>query len=117
LLLEGLNVLQTQVQPKDGRAIPFVSDFIDFSIYLDADEAALQAWYVERFMHLKENRFRSPASYFHDYASIDAAAAKRIAVGLWTRINRVNLLENILPTRLRAHLLLYKDTQHRIRKV
>ena len=68
LILEGLNVLQPRDLPKDGKAVPFVSDFFDFSIFLDADEEALRGWYVERFMRLKETRFRDPRSYFHAYA-------------------------------------------------
>lgn len=117
LILEGLNVLQPRDLPKDGKAIPFVSDFFDFSIYLDADEAALRTWYVERFMRLKETRFRDPASYFHDYAALNDAQANAVAVGLWERINLVNLRENIIPTRPRADLILSKDSDHSIREV
>jgi type I pantothenate kinase len=117
LVIEGLNVLQPRALPKDGKAIPFVSDFFDFSIYLDAEEEALRAWYVERFMRLKETRFRDPQSYFHDYAKLDDEAAEKVAAGLWERINLVNLRENILPTRPRADLILSKDAAHRIREV
>ena len=117
LILEGLNVLQPRSLPKDGKAIPFVSDFFDFSIYLDADEEALRAWYIERFMRLKETRFREPRSYFHSYANLDDAEAEAIAVGLWERINLVNLRENIVPTRPRAHLILRKDAQHAVQEV
>ena len=112
LILEGLNVLQPSDLPKDGKAIPFVSDFFDFSIYLDADEAALKRWYVERFMHLKDTRFRDPRSYFRKYAELSDAEAEAVAAGLWERINLVNLRENILPTRPRAHLILRKDAEH-----
>ena len=79
LILEGLNVLQPRDLPKDGKAVPFVSDFFDFSIFLDADEESLRGWYVERFMHLKETRFRDPQSYFHAYAKISDAEAEKIA--------------------------------------
>jgi len=117
LILEGLNVLQPRALPKDGKAIPFVSDFFDFSIYLDADEDALRTWYIERFMGLKETRFRDPQSYFHEYANLDDAAASKIALELWESINLVNLHENILPTRPRANLIIWKDAEHQIREV
>lgn len=117
LILEGLNVLQPRVLPKDGKAIPFVSDFFDFSIYLDANEDALRAWYIERFMRLKETRFRDPRSYFHSYASLEDAEAEAIAIGLWERINLVNLRENIVPTRPRADLILRKNPSHAVKEV
>jgi type I pantothenate kinase len=117
LILEGLNVLQTGKLPRDGRAIPFVSDFFDFSIFIDADEADLQRWYVERFMRLRETAFRDPQSYFRRYAEISEAEALETAVGLWTRINLANLRENIQPTRLRADLVLRKSASHAIEQV
>jgi type I pantothenate kinase len=117
LIIEGLNVLQPRDLPKDGKAVPFVSDFFDFSIFLDADEESLRGWYVERFMHLKETRFRDPQSYFHAYAKISDAEAEKIAIGLWERINLVNLRENILPTRPRADLILSKGADHAIKTV
>jgi len=117
LILEGLNVLQPRDLPKDGKAVPFVSDFFDFSVYIDADEEAIRRWYVERFMRLKETRFRDPESYFHRYATISAAEALEIAEGLWERINLVNLRENILPTRPRADLIIRKGPDHAIAEV
>ncbi len=117
LILEGLNVLQPQDLPKDGKAIPFVSDFFDFSVYLDANEDVLERWYVERFMDLKETRFRDPRSYFHSYASLSDDEAKDVARGLWERINLLNLRDNILPTRPRADLILSKDTDHAVKHV
>jgi type I pantothenate kinase len=117
LVLEGLNVLQPRDLPRDGKAIPFVSDFFDFSIYIDADEAAIRGWYIDRFMRLKETRFRDQRSYFHHYAEISDAEAETIAAGLWERINLVNLRENILPTRPRADLILKKDADHAVREV
>jgi type I pantothenate kinase len=117
LIVEGLNVLQTSRLPKDGRAVPFVSDFFDFSIYLDADEPDIRRWYIERFQRLRETAFQDPQSYFHRYSEISAAEAERIAEGLWNRINLVNLQENILPTRPRADLILKKDRSHAIREV
>jgi type I pantothenate kinase len=117
LIVEGLNVLQTSRPPRDGRAVPFVSDFFDFSIYLDADEAVIRCWYIERFQRLRETAFRNPASYFHRYAAIPEADAVAIAEGLWSRINLVNLRENILPTRPRADLILRKDASHAVQEV
>jgi type I pantothenate kinase len=117
LILEGLNVLQPRDLPKDGKAIPFVSDFFDFSIYIDADEEAVRGWYVERFMDLKETRFRDPRSYFHKYADVSHEAAETVAAGLWDRINLVNLRENILPTRQRADLILRKGPDHAVAEV
>src|SRR5437588_7101690 len=104
LIVEGLNVLQTGRLPKDGKAIPFVSDFFDFSVYLDADEDVLKAWYVDRFLTLRETAFRDPKSFFHRYAGLSDAEAILTATSIWQRINLVNLRENILPTRRRAHL-------------
>jgi type I pantothenate kinase len=117
LIVEGLNVLQTSRLPRDGRAVPFVSDFFDFSIYIDADEAVIRRWYVERFLRLRETAFRDPASYFHRYAAIPEVEAQKVADGLWNRINLVNLRENILPTRPRADLILNKGDSHRIEEV
>jgi type I pantothenate kinase len=117
LIVEGLNVLQTSRPPRDGRIIPFVSDFFDFSVYLDADEAVIRQWYIERFRRLRDTAFRDPKSYFHRYAEIDEAETERIAGGLWERINLVNLVENILPTRPRARLILRKGDNHRIETV
>jgi type I pantothenate kinase len=117
LIVEGLNVLQTSRLPKDGRAVPFVSDFFDFAIYLDADEDDIHRWYVERFLRLRETAFRDPASYFHRYAAISESEAKSTADGLWNRINLVNLRENILPTRPRADLILKKGPKHFVDEV
>jgi type I pantothenate kinase len=117
LIVEGLNVLQTSRLPRDGRIIPFVSDFFDFSVYLDADEAIIREWYIERFRHLRDTAFRDPKSYFHRYADIDEAETDRVAGGLWERINLINLRENILPSRPRARLILSKGDNHRIETV
>lgn len=117
LILEGLNVLQPGRLPRDGAAIPFVSDFFDFSIYLDADEDDLHRWYVNRFMTLRQTAFRDPRSYFTKYAEISDAEALQTAERLWSRINLPNLRENILPTRQRASLILTKGASHRIQRV
>ncbi|KFG69621.1 type I pantothenate kinase [Microvirga sp. BSC39] len=117
LIVEGLNVLQPARMPKDGTAIPFVSDFFDFSVYIDADEADLHRWYVNRFLRLRHTAFRDPLSYFRRYAELPEAEAIGIAEGLWTRINLLNLQENIVPTRQRASLILKKGASHRIETV
>src|SRR5437870_4811096 len=108
LIVEGLNVLQTGRPPRDGKAIPYVSDFFDFSIYLDADEDVLLGWYVDRFLTLRGTAFRDPKSFFHRYATLSDAEAVKTATSIWSRINLVNLHENILPTRQRADLILKK---------
>jgi type I pantothenate kinase len=117
LIVEGLNVLQTGRVPKDGTAIPFVSDFFDFSVYLDADEAVLRHWYVDRFLTLRGTAFRDPKSYFHRYAKLSDEQATEMATSIWERINLVNLRENILPTRLRADLILKKGASHMVEEV
>jgi type I pantothenate kinase len=117
LIVEGLNVLQTGRPPKDGKAIPYVSDFFDFSIYLDADEAILRTWYVDRFLTLRETAFKDPASYFHRYAQLSDREAVATATAIWERINLANLHENILPTRQRADLILTKGESHLVERV
>ena len=116
LIVEGLNVLQPARMPKDGKAIPFVSDYFDFSIYLDATEDDLNRWYVERFLKLRQTAFRDPKSFFRRYADFSEEAAIAEAERLWTRINLVNLRENIVPTRQRASLILRKGASHRIER-
>ena len=117
LIVEGLNVLQTGRLPRDGKAVPFVSDFFDFSVYLDADEDVLKQWYVERFLALRETAFRDPKSYFHRYARLTDDEAVATATAIWTRINLVNLHDNILPTRQRADLILKKGESHMVEDV
>jgi type I pantothenate kinase len=117
LIVEGLNVLQTG-SGRSGRPMPmFVSDFFDFSIYVDAHENDIEQWYVERFLKLRETVFQNPSSYFHRYAALSSARAIETAQGLWRTINLVNLHENILPTRERAHLVLQKGRDHAVRRV
>lgn len=117
LIVEGLNVLQTGRPPKGGKAIPFVSDFFDFSVYLDADEAVLQSWYIDRFLALRSTSFADPKSYFHRYSNLSDDEATKVAASIWTRINLVNLYENILPTRQRADLILRKVESHLVEEV
>jgi type I pantothenate kinase len=117
VIVEGLNVLQPAKLPKDGEAIPFVSDFFDFSIYLVAAEELVEAWYVERFLRLRQTAFRDPASYFHRYATLSEEEAHETGLSIWRSINLINLRENILPTRQRADLILRKGADHAVETV
>ena len=113
LLLEGLNVLQ----PAPAGAALAVSDFIDFSVYVDADVEDIRRWYVERFRRLRETAFRDPSSYFRRYAAMDEAAAVGRAEQIWAEINGPNLERNISPTRGRATLVLRKGPEHQVTRV
>lgn len=115
VIIEGLNMLQTGDGGKSARV--FVSDFFDFSIYIDADESAIEQWYVARFLALRETVFRNPRSFFHRYASLTEPEAIQTAHEIWRSINGVNLRENIIPTRDRARLVLEKGADHSIRRV
>lgn len=117
LIVEGLNVLQPGRLPKDGEAIPFVSDFFNFSIYIDADPALIRNWYITRFLRLRQTAFRDPAAYFHRYAALSNEEAVQKATDIWTDINQRNLEENILPTRQRARLILTKGANHQVEQV
>ena len=117
LILEGLNVLSANRGTKDGRAIAFVSDFFDFTVYLHAAEADLERWFIQRFMRLRDTAFRDPSSYFGKYADLDDAQAVATARDIWTRINLRNLRENVFPTMPRASLILTKGSNHVIEEV
>jgi len=117
LIVEGLNVLQTRPLPQHGKAVPVVSDFFDFSVYIDADEAVLREWYVQRWLTLRDTAFHNPKSYFHRYAVLSDEEAIATAIAIWERTNLANLEENILPTRPRATLILKKGADHVIETV
>jgi type I pantothenate kinase len=117
VIVEGLNVLQPARSGHDGRTGLAVSDFFDFSIYVDAAPADVRAWYVERFHRLRETAFQNPASYFSRYARLDDEAATTEAERLWDTVNGPNLKANIEPTRSRATLVLRKEADHRVRWV
>ncbi len=117
LIVEGLNVLQTGAQVAGKPARSFVSDFFDFSIYIDAEEVDIERWYVERFLSLRASVFSNPASYFHKYAALSDGDAMAEAKRIWREINGLNLHENVLPTRERAQLILEKAPDHRIANV
>ncbi len=117
LIVEGLNVLQPANMPRGGEAIPFVSDFFDFSIYLDAEPDVIRDWYVARFMRLRSTAFRDPGAYFHQYANLSQDDAYARATEIWNTINLKNLEEHILPTRQRAGLILRKSADHHVESV
>ena len=117
LLVEGLNVLQPARPVRDGASALAVSDFFDFSIYVDAGSAEIRRWYVDRFLQLRETAFQQPASYFHRYADLDHDAAVTEATRLWDTINGPNLEQNILPTRGRATLVLHKGPDHTVQRI
>lgn len=117
LIVEGLNVLQPAKPDDSLGGIPFVSDFFDFSIFIDAEPGIIEEWYVERFLGLRKTAFSQPDAYFSRYAELDDAAADKVARDIWRRINLLNLEENILPTRWRADLILHKAADHAIDEV
>jgi type I pantothenate kinase len=112
LILEGLNVLQTGVDSTE-----FVSDYFDFSIYIDAEEKDIENWYVDRFLALRQTVFQNPASFFTHYAHLTDSQAVEVARGIWREINGKNLRENIIPTRARASLVMQKSADHRVSEV
>ncbi|WP_412058990.1 type I pantothenate kinase [Bartonella sp. DGB2] len=117
LIVEGINVLQIRDLPADGKAVPFVSDFFDFSIYIDAEPEMIEQWYTARFQKLRATAFQNPQSFFHQFAQLSDEEAYNLAIRLWQRINLKNLCENILPTRPRADLILHKGRNHLVKYV
>jgi type I pantothenate kinase len=117
LIVEGLNILQAGELQKSGKPLLFASDFIDFSIYIDADEAYLRDWFMVRFRALRESAFTDPKSFFRRLAEMPTEQAEGFALEAWDNINLVNLRENILPTRSRADLILKKAGNHTVEEV
>jgi pantothenate kinase, bacterial type len=117
LIVEGLNILQPGELPKDGKPILFASDFIDFSVYIDADNDDLEAWFMERFFRLRETAFKDPTSFFRRFAEMSQDEAGEFGRMVWRTINLPNLVENVLPTRGRADLILKKGKSHLIETV
>ncbi|HUV32708.1 MAG TPA: type I pantothenate kinase [Devosiaceae bacterium] len=117
LIVEGLNILQPGELPKTGVPVLFASDFLDFSIFVDAEERHVRRWFVERFLKLRETAFRDPESFFHRFSTLSEAEAADMASRVWVVINLPNLNENILPTRGRADLILTKGADHAITEV
>jgi type I pantothenate kinase len=117
LIVEGLNVLAPARPRADGRTGLAVSDFFDFSIYVDAKTSYIEEWYIQRFQSLRSGAFADPESYFHRYADLTDEQAHTTARGIWKRINEPNLIMNVLPTRGRAQLVLTKEADHSIRRM
>lgn len=117
LIVEGLNILQPGELPKSGRPILFASDFLDFSVYIDADDTDLRDWFMARFRALRQTAFTDPKSFFHRFAEMPAAEAEAFGLWAWDAINLPNLRDNILPTRSRADLILKKGSNHTIEEV
>lgn len=117
LIIEGLNVLQSNTDyPNDSMKV-FISDFLDFSIYVDAETSLIEQWYISRFMALREGAFKKPGSYFSHYTELTDEQAFHKAQNIWRSINEVNLTKNILSTKQRAQLILQKGKSHRIERV
>lgn len=117
VIIEGLNVLQPAASRPDGRTGLAVSDFFDFSVYVDANKSDIRRWYTDRFLRLRKTAFRDPASYFAKYAALSTDDAVTEAGRIWDDINGPNLEQNVAPTRSRAHLVLRKDSDHSVRYV
>jgi type I pantothenate kinase len=116
VIVEGLNVLQ-MAPAAEGALRVFVSDYFDFTIYVDAAADDIRSWYVERFLALRHTAFRDPAAYFHRYAGLSDTEAAETAERIWADINEPNLVANILPTRERADLVLRKGRDHAVEEV
>jgi type I pantothenate kinase len=118
VILEGLNVLQTAASNEAEQSNKtFVSDFVDFSIFVDAETDLLKTWYIQRFLKFREGAFTDPNAYFHSYSKMSQREAIAIASKIWDEINGVNLQENIRPTRDRANLILKKSVNHQVSQV
>ncbi len=117
LIVEGLNILQPGELPASGEPVIFASDFLDFAIYIDAEEADLNEWFTERFLRLRDTAFKDPTSFFHQFSKLSEQEAIKMANDVWKGINLPNLVENILPTRGRADLILTKQRDHSIGSV
>jgi len=117
LIVEGLNVLQPARTRSDGTVGLALSDFFDFSVYVDARTSDIEEWYIRRFMKLRSGAFSNPASYFHRYSKLSDDEARQTARGIWKSINEPNLRENVLPTRGRAQLVLRKSGDHSVNRM
>ena len=117
LIVEGLNILQPGEMPKSGKPILFASDFLDFSIFIDAAESDLTDWFMERFRRLRETAFADPRSFFHRCSQMSAEEAEAFGLWAWREINLPNLRDNIQPTKSRADLVLTKGPSHAIERV
>ena len=117
LVIEGLNVLQADRRANGTLPEVFLSDFFDFSVYVDAAETDIRQWYVDRFLALRRTAFADSGAYFHRFAGLSDDEARAIALGIWAEVNAPNLRRNIAPTRSRARLVLHKSADHTVRRV
>jgi type I pantothenate kinase len=117
LVLEGLNVLQPGRRADGTVPEVFLSDYFDFSVYVDAAEPDIRQWYVDRFLALRRTAFQDTGAYFHRFAGLSDEEARRTALGIWAEVNGPNLRDNIAPTRSRARLVLQKAADHKVRRV
>jgi len=117
LIVEGLNILHPEELPEEGSPIAFASDYLDFAIYMDAKEPDLRQWFIDRFFRLRDTAFKDPSSFFHQFSKLDEKEATKMAINVWENINLPNLVQNILPTRGRADLILTKQKDHTISQV
>lgn len=114
LIIEGLNVLQSGMDYPQDKPRVFLSDYLNFSIYVDAEEEMLEKWYISRFLKFREGAFANPKSYFYNFTTLTDEGAIQMSKGVWREINRKNLRKNILPTRERASLILHKSENHQV---
>jgi type I pantothenate kinase len=114
LILEGLNVLQSRMDYPKSKPSAFVSDFLDFSIYVDAEEDLLENWFITRFLNFRETAFNDPDSFFFTFTKLSSEESRKMARNVWREINSKNLHKNILPTRDRANLILHKGENHTV---
>lgn len=117
LIVEGINVLQVSLSGKHHGPRVFVSDFFDYSIYVDASHKNLLEWYINRFEWLRQTAFQNTDSYFHRYANLSEEESRTMAIDIWNEINKPNLMQNILPTRFRADLILEKGSHHFVKGI
>jgi type I pantothenate kinase len=117
LIIEGINVLQVNSQRSSNNNKVFVSDFFDYSIYVDAMEKDILTWYIDRFESLRATAFQNPSSYFHKYADLNNTESHNRATQIWNEINKPNLHDNILPTKYRANLILRKGSNHFVENI
>jgi len=117
MIVEGLNVLQTGAEVGGEGSRVFISDYFDFTIYVDAETEVIRQWYVERFLIFRKKARNDPTSFFHRFSDLTETEARDCAAGIWADINQVNLRENILPTRERAKLILNKGADHSVQQV
>lgn len=117
LIIEGINVLQASTDETKNHRRVFVSDFFDFSIYVDAEKSAIRRWYLDRFLKLQQTAFRNPDSYFYRYADLSEEETLRMANEIWEEVNLTNLVQNIEPTRFRSNLIIEKSLDHSVRSI